>query len=205
MMTNEGEMRIVGLSGSLREHSYTRMALAVALRGAAMTGAVTRMIDLRDYNLPLLNPDMDEPADVVRLRADMQSARGIIIGTPEYHGSFSGVLKNALDWMGFDEFEGRIVGLLAVSAGRMGGINALNSLQVIGRSLHAWVIPEQVAIPRAKEIFDADGQIVAPGFEARLLEMGRQVARFGYLHSAPQTLEFLKAWESAPDNPGGDG
>lgn len=125
------------------------------------------------------------------------------MGTPEYHGSFSGVLKNALDLMGFEEFEGKMIGLVGVSGGKMGALNALSGLRNIGRALHAWVIPEQVAIPEAWKVFDDEGNILEESLKERLLTVGRQVARFAYLHSSEKALEFLRLWESAPENPGG--
>ena len=131
-------IRVVGISGSLRDGSYTRQAVQVALRGAAELGAATRLLDLRDYALMFSTGRVDEetcPPDVLRLRRDLRAAQGIILGTPEYHASFSGVLKNALDLMGFEEFEGKMLGLVGVSGGRLGAINALNSLRMVGRAL----------------------------------------------------------------------
>src|SRR6185503_8115610 len=111
------------------------------------SGATSRLIDLREYQLPFVTaPDGPEQqlADVKRLRAEMRSADGIILATPEYHGSFSGVLKNTLDLMGFEEFEGKMLGLVGISGGRMGASDALNTLRTVGRALHAWVLPQQV-------------------------------------------------------------
>ena len=99
---------VVGICGSLRRGSYTRMAVQMALQGAQEVGTQTRLIDLKDYQLVSCDGKEDEstyPADVFRLRREVSQAQGIILGTPEYHGSFSGVLKNALDLMGFDEIE----------------------------------------------------------------------------------------------------
>ena len=117
-------IRVIAISGSLREPSYTRMALHIALRGAQDSGAETALIDLRDYKLPLCDGSDDVTPDVVLLRRDVASAQGIILGTPIYHGSFSGVLKNALDLMGFEEFSGRIVGLVGVAGGKTGAVTA---------------------------------------------------------------------------------
>lgn len=66
----------------------------------------------------------------------------------------SGVLKNALDLMGFDEFMGRVVGLIAVSGGELGGFGPLAGLRNVCRALHAWVVPEQALVPRAWDAFD---------------------------------------------------
>jgi len=197
-------VRVAGLCGSLREGSYTRLALQIALRGAEELGAETRLIDLRTYRLPFCDGGevSANDDDVFRLRREVRLAQGIILGTPIYHGSYSGVLKNALDLMGFREFEGKLVGLVGVSGGRTGAVNALDSLRAIGRVLHAWVIPEQVSIPEARKVFDAEGNLKDTELENRLLEVGRQVVRFTYLHTSEQAQEFLKMWESAPFNPG---
>jgi NAD(P)H-dependent FMN reductase len=196
-------IRVAGLSGSRRRGSYTRMAVETALRGAAEAGVDTRLIDLREYDLLFADGGKEVTPHVEQLRREIREADGVILGTPEYHGSFSGVLKNALDLMGFDEFEGKMLGLVGVSGGAMGAFAALNSLRDIGRALHAWVVPEQASVPEAWKVFDESGQIKNKALEARLLEVGRQVARFARLHKCAEATEFLKKWESAPSNPGG--
>lgn len=201
------QIRVVAICGSLRTRSFTRMALNVALRGAQDVGAHVQLIDLRDYQLVFCDGSKDEsgyPADVFRLREAVRQAQGIILGTPEYHGGMSGVLKNALDLMGFKEFEGKMIGLIGVSGGSVGAIDALNSMRNIGRALHAWVIPEQALIREAWNAFDDMGNPKNTALETRLLEVGRQVARFAYLHSSDKAREFLRLWETAPENPGGE-
>ena len=200
------EVLVVGICGSLRTGSYTRMALNIALRGAQEVGARTKLIDLREYQLNHCDGKEDEShyhEDVFRLRREVTLAQGLILGTPEYHGGFSGVLKNALDLMGFNEIEGKMIGLVGVSGGRLGAVDALNGLRVIGRALHAWVIPEQASRPEAWKVFDATGKLQDDKLGQRIMEVGRQVARFTYLHTSAQVQEFLRAWEGAPLNPGG--
>ena len=92
--------KIVGISGSLRPGSYTTLAVALALKGAQELKCETKLINLRDYQLVFCDGKDDEsqfPKDVFRLREEVKQAQGIILGTPEYHGGYSGVLKNALD------------------------------------------------------------------------------------------------------------
>lgn len=202
-MSDAPVIRVAGISGSRRPGSYTRMAVETALRGAAGVGAVTRLIDLREYNLGFAGGPDSGTADLDRLRAAVKEAHGIVLGTPEYHGSFSGVLKNALDLMGFEEFEGKMIGLAGVSGGAMGAFNALNCLRDIGRALHAWVIPEQTSVPEAWKVFDETGRVADKRIEDRLLQVGRQVGRFARLHQCAAAHEFLKEWEEAPPNPGG--
>ena len=90
-------------------------------------GAAATLIDLRDYQLIFCDGKENEsgyPNDVFRLRDEVKSAHGAILGTPEYHGGVSGVLKNALDLMGFEELEGKMLGLVGVSGGALGAVHA---------------------------------------------------------------------------------
>jgi NAD(P)H-dependent FMN reductase len=198
-------IRVVGICGSLRTASYTRMALTMALRGAEEAGAEVQLIDLRDYHLIFCDggDDANQPADVTRLCDNVKRAQGIILGTPEYHGGYSGVLKNALDLMGFEEFEGKMVGLVGVSGGSAGAFGALSGLRSVGRAVHAWVVPEQAAVANVDEVFDDHCNCTDPGIEKRLKAVGRQVAKFASLHNSEQSREFLKLWEAATENPGG--
>lgn len=190
-------LTIVGIPGSLAEASATRQAVELALQGAASRGAETRILDLRDYDLPLVGrPPTD---DVDRLKQQVRQADGIILGTPEYHGGYSGVLKTALDLMGFDEFQGKMVGLVAVSGGALGGTGPLLSLRNVCRTVHAWVVPNQAGIPFARKAFE-DG--IDEATTRRIMAVGDQVAKFAALHRSPEAREFLKAWEQAYENPG---
>ena len=203
MPDNSNRVIVAGISGSLRPGSFTSMAVRVALRGAAQFGAETRFLDLREYGLTLLD-EGPEPPGARKWRADFAAADGLLLGTPEYHGSFSGILKNALDFLGFDQTEGKMIGLVGVSGGSMGAFDAMNGLRSVGRALHAWVIPKQAAVLEAWKAFSEDGQPVDSEIENRLREVGQQVARFAHLHKCGQIREFLEGWERAPVNPGGE-
>jgi len=201
------KIRVVGICGSLRKESHTRMALKLALRGAAEGGADTQLIDLREYRLVFCDGgDNDDslPQDVLRLREDVRRAQGVILATPEYHGGYSGVLKNALDLMGFDEFEGKMIGLVGVSGGGLGGFGALSALRSVGRALHAWVVPEQASVPHVHDVFDEHGDCKDKAIAKRLKAVGHQVAKFASLHNSQQAREFLQLWEAAGENPGGE-
>jgi NAD(P)H-dependent FMN reductase len=194
-------IRVVAISGSLRTASYTTRALRIALEGAAQMGAETKLLDLREYNLEFAceeHVSCSPGAD--RMKAEVRRAHGILLGTPEYHGSFSGVLKNALDLMGFQEFEGKMIGLVGVSAGKTGAFDALTALRNVGRALHAWVVPEQVSIPAAKKAFDHQGHLNDPGLEKRLRQVGSRVAEFARLHESSRTRELV---ETILEKPGG--
>jgi NAD(P)H-dependent FMN reductase len=191
---------VVGLSGSLRSPSATRMAVRYALKGAEEEGAKIEVLDLSAYNLPYWGLEREEAnvKAVERFRNDLRASDGIILGTPEMHGSISGVLKNALDLTGTEEFEGKMVGLIGVAGGRMGAIEALSHLRAIGRSLHAWVVPTQVSIGDSAQLFNLNGEPIDPEIGDRLKAVGREVAHFARLHKCENHAQFLKEWEVRP-------
>jgi len=178
---------VVAISGSLRAHSYTRLALRRALAAAEDAGAETALLDLRSFDLPPLNPDVDDQGDSAAFTRQVREADALLLGTPMYHGSYSGVLKNALDHCGFDEFEGKTVGLLAVAGGAF-PITALEHLRSVCRALDAWVLPHQAAIPRASSAF-ADGTFVDDGMEDRVATLGRRVVEYASIEPDPATFE----------------
>ena len=160
-------VKIVGITGSLRDASYSAKALKEAVSRVEALGAEVKILDLRDMNLPFCNGGDEYPnyPDVIKLRETVKQADGLILATPEYHGSVSGVLKNALDLMSFEHLSGKVVGMISVLGGQSNN-NALNDLRVIMRWVHAWVIPEQIAVGQAWQAFDKEGKLL----DAKLAE-----------------------------------
>jgi FMN reductase len=154
-------VKIVGIVGSLREGSYTQLAAKIAIQKVADLGAEVEIVDLRSLHLPFCNGGDDYSAypDVAKMSQIVQAADGLILATPEYHGSVSGVLKNALDLMSFEELSGKVTGLVSILGGQPNS-NALNDLRIILRWVHAWTIPEQVAIGQAWKAFGKDGELL---------------------------------------------
>ena len=192
------KIRVVGLCGSLRQGSYTEMALRIALEGAQEVGAETDLIDLRQLELIFCDGKDDEsgyPPGVFELRERVGSAQGLILGTPEYHGGFSGVLKNAIDLMGSDELGGKTVGLVGVSGGKMGASGAFTGLRLVCRSVRARVIPHQASIPQAWKEFDDSGELKDRSLANRVKDVGRQVSRCAFLHTSPEIGRILDHWD----------
>ncbi|MBD1911897.1 MULTISPECIES: NADPH-dependent FMN reductase [unclassified Leptolyngbya] len=162
-------VKIIGIGGSLRPDSYSQRALLLAAERVKALGAEVEVLDLRTMNLPFCDGGDDYSAypDVARLRQIVKAADGLILATPEYHGSVSGVLKNALDLLSFDELSNKVTGLISVLGGQSNS-NALNDLRVIMRWVHGWVIPEQVAIGQAWKAFDSDDNLVDEKLAERL-------------------------------------
>jgi FMN reductase len=160
---------IVGIGGSLRPDSYSQQALSLAAQRVQALGAQMEILDLREMNLPFCNGEEEYPGypDVERMREAVKQADGLILATPEYHGSVSGVLKNALDLMGFEHLSGKVAGLISVLGGQSNS-NALNDLRTIMRWVHAWVIPEQIAVGQAWKAFGPDGKLLDEKLSQRL-------------------------------------
>ncbi|MDJ0796223.1 MAG: NADPH-dependent FMN reductase [Calothrix sp. MO_167.B12] len=154
-------VKIVGINGSLRAESYSYQALYLAAQRVEALGAEVEILDLRQMQLPFCNGGEEYAGypDVKRMRDTVSSADGLILATPEYHGSVSGVLKNALDLMSFDHLSGKVAGLISVLGGQPNS-NALNDLRLIIRWVHGWCIPEQIAIGQAWKAFSPEGKLL---------------------------------------------
>ena len=164
---------VVGICGSLRDTSYTRMALSHALEAAEHAGAETRLIDLRLWDLPLFDPDDRDRGDAAELKRVVAAADGIFLATPVYHGMVSSGLKNAFDYLGKDEFSGKIVGLLA-TAGGGSYAQTLEHLRTGVRTVHGWTLPHEVGIRNASSQFE-DGECIDRNLEERIQRLGRMV------------------------------
>jgi NAD(P)H-dependent FMN reductase len=162
-------VKIVGIAGSLRPESYSVQALKLAISRVEALGAEVEIIDLRQMNLPFCNGGDDYPdyPDVEKLRNAVKEADGLILVTPEYHGSVSGVLKNALDLMSFEHLSDKVVGGISILGGQSNN-NALNDLRTILRWVHAFVIPDQIAIGQAWKAFDREGKLLDEKLSQRL-------------------------------------
>lgn len=169
---NFSNMKIVALGGSLRPQSVAYRVLELALKKVEVHSIPTELIDLRKLHLPFCNGEnvyRDYP-DVEFLRKSVQSATGLLISTPEYHGNISGVLKNALDLLEEEHLAGKVVGLIAVIGG-VHSTNAINTLRLVCRQLRCWVLPEQLVIPYSDESFDSQGELKDRELEERLEKM----------------------------------
>jgi FMN reductase len=139
--------RIVGLGGSLASASKSRAALQRALEGASAAGAEIRLLDLRELDLPMYNPDDDEPNEAAaELIETCYAADGLLWSSPLYQGTISGALKNALDWLhvlGQREppyLHDKVIGLISAAGGTQ-GLQAINTMEFAVRALRGWAVP----------------------------------------------------------------
>lgn len=194
------QKRVVGVCGSLREESTTRVALRETLAAAQAEGASTELVDLREYYLPPLGWDggWKDAGDAPTFRAAIDRADGVVLGTPIYHGSYGSPLKTALDYSGRDEFAGKTVGLVAVAGGRF-PTKGLEHLRNVCRHINAWVLPREVAIPNASDAIE-DGAITDERIAERISKLGTEVTRYANIETFPD-LQRAAAGEETPVRP----
>ena len=183
-MEINGTKHIVALSGSQRDGSRTRHAVNQALEAAETRGATTKLVDLTTFDLPVFDPDHSDAGDAQELRQLVRRADGVLLGSPVYHGSYSSVLKTAIDYCGFDEFEETTVGLLVVAGGGFPS-PALEHLRSVARTLNAWVLPNQVAIPNAHSSFE-DGELTDEALVERVETLGADLVDYAGVESYPE-------------------
>ena len=156
-------VKILGLAGSLRKKSFNRMLLRMAVGKAKEGGAKTEIFDLNA--IPVYNQDVEDkgyPKEVVKLRRAVENADGLIIATPEYNHSYSGVLKNAIDWLSRPPkvLKGKTIAVLGASTGRFGSVRAQRDLKPVLSYLDNNVLPQpEVMVSNAEEVFDEKGML----------------------------------------------
>lgn len=164
-------------AGSTRAQSHNRRLAQVAADIARAAGAPVTHIELADFDLPIYNADLEArgtPAAAIRLKELFHAHPAWVICSPEYNGSYTGLLKNTIDWVsspvkadpawsdGLTPFAGKVVGLLSASPGGLGGLRSLSHLSPLLLNLQCWLTPKQFALARAGEAFDANGQLDGP-------------------------------------------
>lgn len=150
-------MKIAILLGSVRMGRQTHRAAYYLKQKLSDRNIATDLIDLAKEPLPIFKERVGhhpEPLEnVSAISKRLHQANALLLVTPEYHGSISGALKNALDYY-WSEFQKKPIGVVATSAGKFGGINASNHLQEITLSIGAYPIPLKWLVPRIRDSFD---------------------------------------------------
>jgi FMN reductase len=182
-------LRIVGIGGTTRAGSSCETALRIALQAAGKAGAQTEIIAGDDLMLPMYSPENRvEDVRSERLVKLLREADGVIIASPGYHGSLSGLVKNALDYtedMRTDDrpyFEGRAVGSIVCAAGWQAVGTTLTTLRSIIHALRGWPTPAGAGINTATKQFDL-GEAIDPAVAAQLHLVAHQVVEFARMRA----------------------
>jgi chromate reductase len=164
-------MRVLGISGSLRNASYNRGLLRAA-QELAPDGMEVDFYD-RLTDLPYYDGDVEEaghPESVQRLRDAIRAADAVLFTTPEYNRGTSGVLKNAIDWASRPArqsvLDGKPVALMGATTGISGTANAQRQVREALLFPGAQTLPDELLVARAGEKFDENGELTDPEVRA---------------------------------------
>ena len=183
-------MKLLAFAGSTRHESFNRRLAAAAARMGREAGADVTLLELSDFDIPLYNADLEArgtPADVLRLKEVMDAHPAWIICSPEYNGSYTGLLKNTIDWAsspvkgnpdwqdGGKSFRGKVVGMLSASPGALGGLRSQSHLAPLLINAECWLAPKAFALGSAGSAFDDSGNLIQPAHRDRVRAVVDQV------------------------------
>jgi FMN reductase len=182
---------IVGIGGTVRTPSSSERVLGLALAAAEAAGARTQLIGGEVLSrLPIYNPaDPGEPPERSALVEAVRAADGVIVATPGYHGSLSGLIKNALDSLeplrddARPYLDGRAVGCIVVADGWQACGSALAALRSIVHALRGWPTPLGATINSALQPFGDDGALTDPRDAFQVETVARQVVDFARMRA----------------------
>ena len=180
--TGWGGPRVVAIGGSARPGSTTEQLLRMVAAGIGQ-GAELTFCCGPDLLLPPYAPGRLAPAGV-RLVASVQEADVVLIGSPGYHGSMSGSVKNALDYLedlavGEPAYlDGKVVGCVATAAGWQGAVNTLGALRTVAQALRGWCTPYGIALNVTDGYLDADGALRPDRLAPQVDILATQIRQF---------------------------
>ncbi|MBD3585242.1 NAD(P)H-dependent oxidoreductase [Salinimonas sp. HHU 13199] len=180
--------QLLAFAGSIRRNSYNQAILDVAVEGAREAGAEVTVISLEDYAMPIFNED-EESANGIPERAQafkelLINHDGFLIASPEYNSSYPALLKNALDWASrkagdekvMQAYKGKVAGIMAASAGGLGGMRVLVVLRMLLENMGVIVAPNQKAIAKVSGLLDGNHAISDEKTIKQLKGLGRDTA-----------------------------
>ena len=192
-------IRIVAIQGTARPGNYTSKALALVIDELNQHDRVdVEVIDPATTHLAL--PGTDEHNVTMRvLKQTVGSATGLVLATPEYHGSFSSVMKLFIENLGFPSvLAGKPISLLGVAAGQIGAIKSLEQLRSVCSHVGAIVLPGPVSVAAVREVFDERGRCLDETIEKRIRTVATNLIEYIERHICPGVaLEALVRRKSA--------
>jgi chromate reductase len=191
-MASDG-IRIVVINGSVRRGNYTGMASALVVDELKKHPEVSvDLIDPAALQLPL--PGTDPEAEGTKfLQKKVVESAGVVLATPEYHGSFSSVMKLVIENLGFPSvLAGKPVALLGVAAGSIGAIKSLEHLRGVVSHIGGIALPLPVSVANVQQVFDASGRCLDPAMEKLIRGVGHNLLNYLKQSVCPRiTLERL--------------
>ncbi len=170
-------MHVLAVVGSLQRGSVSRTVVQHVAQQLKERGCAVDLLDFLQEPLALYNPDTaHELPGYAQLQARVERADVLVLGTPDYHGSISGAMKNFLDHF-WREFAGKL--LVTVVASHEKGLTVTDQLRTIARQCYAWTLPYGVSLSEDSDV--KDGKIISQGLEERLAMVVRDAHVYGRL------------------------
>ena len=184
--------RILAFAGSARRESFNKKLVKIAADAAQKAGAHVTLIDLANYPLPIMNQDLEAeqgpPENALALKKIFLENDGLLMSCPEYNSSITPLWKNTIDWvsrpgpgdppLGLTAFKDKIAALLSTSPGRLGGLRGLVHVRAILGNIGVHVIPDQLAVSEAHNMFTAGGQLKDEKQQAAVEKIARTLTDF---------------------------
>jgi FMN reductase len=181
---------IVGLGGTTRANSSSERVLQACLAQLEARGARVQAFCGQALVLPMYEPDASvREAQAESLVASVRACDGVLMVSPGYHGSISGLLKNALDYLEDlrdDErpyLHGRSVGCIGCAYGWQAANSTLGALRTIAHALRGWPTPFGAAVNTAAECFQASSGAPVPDLDRQLATIADQVMEFARMRA----------------------
>jgi len=180
---SEHPARILLLHGSLRERSFSRLAVGEAARLLEAMGAETRVFNPR--GLPLADAEDASHPKVQELRELVQWSEGMVWCSPERHGAMTGIMKTQIDWIPLSlgavrPTQGKTLAVMQVCGGSQ-SFNAVNQLRVLGRWMRMVTIPNQSSVPKAFMEFDDNDRMKPSAYYDRIVDVMEELVKFTLL------------------------
>src|SRR2546428_5117096 len=171
------DLKILAVVGSLQRESVTRAVIAHVAERFRSEGCAVDVLDFEKEPLALYNPDTahDLPG-YPELQARVERADVVVLGTPDYHGSVSGAMKNFLDHF-WHEFAGKLFATIVASHEK--GLTVTDQLRTVARQCYAWTLPYGVSF--MEEVDVKEGQVLSETLESRLDMLLRDMCVYGEL------------------------
>ena len=171
-------MKIAVVNGSVREQNYTGKALKIIIDEFESNNYEVIYIDLREFSLPFPGLTI-ENNDAKKLQDVLATVDAFVIGTPEYNGSYTAILKNMIDNMGYpNSMKGKPIGLLGVASGKLGATKSLEHLRSVCSHVGGLVLPRVVSIGGVEQYFDENGTCNDEDTEKEIRKIGTNLIDF---------------------------
>ncbi|MGB7676342.1 MAG: NAD(P)H-dependent oxidoreductase [Nitrososphaeraceae archaeon] len=171
------KLNVLGVGSSMRQGSYSTTALNMILDMAKGNEAETKLLDLRQTNLPMLYAAKDDTHEIGRVTELVEWADAYILATPDYHGSMSGSLKNFLDYF-WSEFAGKTFGYIVASHEK--GLTVMDQMRTAVRQCYGWSIPYGISI-NPEDDFNDKKEVINRKLWSRLDMLARDLVVYGKL------------------------